>query len=327
MTRWLNRPWRLVALLAVTGILFGGLALAGEASLEDVGVEVGAGALIGAVIVLFKPRFMREVSETAAVVAADVVAESSYRPVSVDELRDIERALVLRRRSESEELASAAEIDVSVRAFCRMIEHALRQEWFADCVFVQLGSSEGCPILEMRQPTRSSESDIYSIKFTLFMINRLGDYVGQYLPHNDVELVWKSGQGEQVMMNWVLDAIDRYDLHDDDLSVEFVFRSILNSYRTMMSAKRAQRGSNERIRGKLIYRINDEWALTSFGLEGIDSPEFFEAHRNEHGEYHGVDVLEIECPSGHDPELWDEAQGACISLVLAASDLYVFDEF
>ena len=323
----LNRPWLLATVLLSTGTVIGGVAIWAGASWRDAAIEIGSAAFLGAMVVLFKPRFMREVGETAAVAAADAVAFSGNRPIGVDDIRKVEAVTVLRRGSDSEELAVAVQDNVTAKACGRLIDHALQQGWFAGGVFVRLGNFQGCPLLEIRKPSNSEGPDASRIELTLFMINAAGDYVGQYFDSRDDELVWRMGQDARTLVHWVLDVIDKYGIHDDELSAEIAIRGLLDSYRTMMKARRARSDSDERIAGELIYRINDEWVLTSRGLESIATPEFVEAQRNGHGEYHGVDVLEIQCPSDHNPELWDEAQGACISLILATSHLFEIDVY
>ena len=76
----------------------------------------------------------------------------------------------------------------------------------------------------------------------------------------------------------------------------------------MVEARQAPEGSRKRLNGKLMLLINDEWALTSAGLEGIESDHFFQWELTTGPRLYIPLNEDGECPSGCQDHLWEEAK-------------------
>ena len=75
-------PWWGIAILLV-GVVLALLGYLWEGTWEDVFIEVGAAAGVGGIVLLFKPRLMRQVKEQAAeagaAVAEDIASTKNVR--------------------------------------------------------------------------------------------------------------------------------------------------------------------------------------------------------------------------------------------------------
>ena len=90
----------------------------------------------------------------------------------------------------------------------------------------------------------------------------------------------------------------------------------------MIAARQEDRSSTNRISGRLVFLVNNEWALTDRGLEGVKSAYVLAPGRNVSGRWVGVDIKESACPMNCDPDLWNEAQYYMSRLARLSGDRY-----
>ena len=91
-------------------------------------------------------------------------------------------------------------------------------------------------------------------------------------------------------------ACEREGVPTAQIELSVVFDALADSYRAMIDSRRSPPTDPRRLRGRLRLLVNDEWAITTAGLES----------RVSHGCLQTPDEG-ADCPSGHRERLWQEA--------------------
>ena len=303
-------PWWGIAILLV-GVVLALLGYLWEGTWEDVFIEVGAAAGVGGIVLLFKPRLMRQVDERAtragAIAAEDIASTKTEafeeRLVKLESIRDIQENERDRLQEETDRIIAAVGSDASVSNLIESLDHASKQGLFAESIFIKTSDDLGQPLFQVSRGIDSIEPEVISmLSFDIFA----GGATYEELEGATVR--WLDGTGFEGFVREVYSAFTRANLPLDKLSLERCVLHIQESHRLMVEARQAPEGSRKRLNGKLMLLINDEWALTSAGLEGIESDHFFQWELTTGPRLYIPLNEDGECPSGCQDHLWEEAK-------------------
>lgn len=296
-TQW---NWKLVA--GVTAL--GAAAVLIGVALQDweggawggVLVEVGAGLALVAAIVFLERRVLQQVSERAESVARDTAARTTREETA--DLRDRVTALEDLERAESEgrhsfetaarEAMSQLEADVSLPPLVDLLETAYDRNYFDPVEFCVRGAdSPDCHLLHfdvLHLPPYESARDVrVRLAFKPFFTPAplgIEDFHDQRLDEDEF-VAWEDDTPLPQVAAGLEALLSRSNLAPDGFSLPYAIRRLLASVEVMSKARSAVTGSPLRLHGRLRLLLNDEWALTTQGLESLTSDHMLVAQRGE----------------------------------------------
>ena len=306
-----------ILLVGVVLILFGWL---WEGTWEDVFIEVGAAAGVGGIVLLFKPRLLRQVDqraaeagttagETAAALRTEALEE---RVVRLEGVSGLQADALTRQRAAAERLVNAVGDSPSFPNIFELLERASAQGLFMDRFFVATSNELGRPLLEVSTDPIAPEDQLIPVGplvyLRIFKLTLIEDEGERFLPAKGGQLIWRSEDSLLELADRLFDTCMRLNLPYDSLMLDVSFASMMLDYHLMFNARQEAEDSANRLTGKLLYAINDEWVLTDAGLEGIASDHFY-GWRDHFGYGYHLDLNSDEAsPSGCRPDLWEEAK-------------------
>ena len=317
-------PWVAVAL-----ILFGaGLVLCGflwEGTWEDVAIEVGAAVGVGGVVLLAKPRLMRQVKQVATQAAADHTEPLTRRVSNLENINEIQANEIKRQRSETERIVTSIEEEVTFANVEALLMHAYQQGFFEERILVKTNTELGKPLLELSPFSVSREDQLLSTGPQVYF--RVFSQVSSY--NNRVQLgpidggtaIWRDTEDSQHIIGRIIGIYKRSRLPEGELDLNLVLSHLIESFRLMTGMLQDTKPGIRRPEGKLVMLINREWALTDLGLECIVSDKTFTPGRNKFGEWVAIDISDTPCPPDCDDALWDEAKAYMESMNAIVTDL------
>ena len=303
-------PWWSIVLVALgAGLIGGGLWLGG--TWADVAIEVGAAAGVGGIVLWFKPRLMRQVDQVATQAAAAVTDKFTEQFVKLENIGELQANEVERQRSETKRIVTSIEEAVTFANVEAMLMHAYHQGFFRERLMVKTNTERGKPLLEISPFSVNREDQLMPMGPQVHF--RVLSYVSSY--NNRVELgpiddgttIWQDGEDLQQIVGRIIGIYKRSRLPENELDFNLVFSHMIESFHLMTGTLQDPRQSTRTPRGKLALLINQEWALTDIGLEGITSDNIFTPGRKD-GRWVAIDVSETPCPPDCDNDLWNEAK-------------------
>ena len=302
--------WGLGLILFGAGLVLGGYLF--EGTWEDVAIEVGAAAGVGGIVLLFKPRLMRQVKQVATQAAADHTEPLTRRVSNLENINDIQATEIKRQQSETERLITATEEEVTFANIEAMLMHAYHQGFFDERVLVKTNTELGKPLLEISPFSVNREDQLvapmHQIFFRVFsQVSSLHNHV-QLGPIDQGIVVWNDGEEVQQIIGKIIGIYTRTRLPEDELDSNLVFSNLIDSFRLMSGTLRDTESETRRPTGKLVFYINEEWALTDIGLESTRSQNIFTPKRNEYGERVEIDIADTPRPPDCDDDQWNEAK-------------------
>ena len=301
--------WGLVLILLGAGLALGGYLF--EGTWEDVAIEVGAAAGVGGIVLLFKPRLMRQVKQVATQAAADHTEPLTRRVSNLENINDIQATEIKRQQSETERLITAIEEEVTFANIEAMLMHAYHQGFFDERVLVKTNTELGKPLLEISPFSVNREDQLvapmHQVFFRVFsQVLSLHNHV-QFGPIDQGIAVWNDGEDVQQIIGKIIGIYKRSRLPEDELDSNLVFSHLIDSFGLMSSTLQDVKPETRRPTGKLVFYINEEWALTDIGLESTRSENIFIPKRNQYGEWVAIDIADTLCPPDCDNDQWHEA--------------------
>ena len=141
----------------LVGVVLAPLGYLWEGTWEDVFIEVGAAAGVGGIVLLFKPRLMRQVGERAAETAtttAEAITTSrtealEERLVRLESISDIQAGEQDRQQEEANRLITAISETPSYDSVFELLTEADEQRLFLDGVFVRTNEGTGTPLMQL----------------------------------------------------------------------------------------------------------------------------------------------------------------------------------
>ena len=311
-------PWWGIA------ILLGGVALVllgwlWEGTWEDVFIEVGAAAGVGGIVLLFKPRLMRQVDQvateaattTATTITASATDDIEERLVRLESVGDIQAQEMQRRQAETERVVEAVANEASFESVAEMLNLAYDKRLFKRRVFIKTGDQLGQPLFAVSGSVSPEDQEVFDTRRCSLSIYHLEVTRYEREQFDEVQggtISWSAGTDIRRTVGEILNTYERLNLPYDTLSLQTFFNHLQESYESMVAARSAPQDSHKRLKGRLIFYINEEWTLTEEGLESTQSDRVFEYGYSEYGEWVVDGVSDSQCPPGHTAHLWDEAQ-------------------
>ena len=309
-------PWVGIA------ILLGGAALVllgwlWEGTWEDVFIEVGAAAGVGGIVLLFKPRLLRQVDERATDVATKAAATTAQdiastrteamekRLIKLESISDIQSRERDRFEQETERIIATVGDDASFASVNGLLDHASKLRLFAETFLVKLSDEQGQPLFETSQRTYQTET-IQAVSFGIVALTH-SDFDTDHYSLLNHRVHWSSDADLEEFITKVYSGLTRANVPQDKFSLETLISNLQESHRLMMDARRAPQGSGKRLNGKLMLLINDEWVVTDAGLEATESDHLYRWYENPpHDNY--IDLYNALCPPDYQQALWEEAK-------------------
>ena len=320
-------PWWGIAILLV-GVALVLLGWLWEGTWEDVFIEVGAAAGVGGIVLLFKPRLMRQVREgakeeaatTAEAVAASRTEALEERLVRLESISDIQAGEQDRQQEEANRLIAAISETPSYDSVYELLAEAEEQRLFLDGVFVRINEAMGTPLVKLSRfiveprDRRYETVELVSLMFHTFKQQ-------SYQEREQSRILWSSDKQFPELVQDILRMHVRLNMPTEGLDLEESFQNLQRSYQLMIDARLSPLTSQRRLQGSLIFLINDEWALTSAGLEATRSDHVYASSRDIQP---GISTKRIgykiavehdtPCPDACQSDLWNEAKFYAILL-------------
>ncbi|MCY3568187.1 MAG: hypothetical protein OXH38_06135 [Chloroflexi bacterium] len=310
--------WGIAILVAgIVLVLFGWL---WEGTWEDVFIEVGAASGVGGIVLLFKPRLMRQVDErttdvatktattTAEEIASTRTEEIEKRLIRLERVSDIQARERDRLHEEAERIIAAVEGDTSFSSLNELLDHASEQGLFAESMFIKTSDDLGQPLLQVSQDIYNTNPFTRMMSFEILVLTEVDFIWLIYSKIEDGAVQWVEGDSFDEFVRELYAVFARANLPHDKLSLQKSLTDLQESHRLMVEARQAAEGSSNRLHGRLRLLINDEWVLTDAGLEGTKSDLIFPWRSiGQYGE-HLERTGDFGCPPNCQEHLWDEAK-------------------
>ena len=308
-------PWWGIGIL-LAGVVLALLGYLWEGTWEDVFIEVGAAAGVGGIVLLFKPRLMRQVKEQAAeagaAVAEDIASTKTeaieQRLVKLESISDIQAREQDRLQEDTQRIIAAVGGDTSFTSLNELLDHASEQGLFSESMFIKTSDDLGQPLFQVSQDIYNTIPLTHMMSFEILVLTEI-DHI--WLIYSKIEggtVQWVEGNSFEEFVREVYAVFARANLPHDKLSLQKSVTDLQESHRLMVEARQAAEGSSKRLNGRLRLLINDEWALTDAGLEGTKSDLLYPwrsiGRYGENLERPG----DFQCPPNCQERLWGEAK-------------------
>ena len=304
--RWLV-PALIGILLLVVGLYIGQWS---SSSWSNVAVALGSATLLLAIGVVVEPRIVRRISKATEEVAT-AAAEFATQDLSqrVTRLEDISSEQAKGRQQRQDEFDSVLS---SLRESVTL--ESLGQALLTAHNYRLLNHGHFC----VRTNSNAESPELYFLplidpKKVLFIwlsfspMDRLislevGDELMNIPQNKDGIVLWRRNQSAGHVASRLEDELIILNSPlVSEFSFEYALGRTIESIEIMFESRTAPHDSPYKLKGSLTVLINDEWVLTSRGLEAVHLPITFD-----------VDELsemssDSECPQGASTELWREA--------------------
>lgn len=306
-------PWWGIAILlaGVLLVLFGWL---WEGTWEDVFIEVGAAAGVGGIVLLFKPRLMRQVREeakeeavtTATAIVTTATDELTSRVVRLENIGDVQANVQERLQEEAEQAISATAAEISYDNIERQLMVASQQSLFSDRILVKTSRVRGHPLMGIQWDDTfdTPGNEIWLTIWCLYLVEDEGE---SFQEIDDDEIAWQPEEDVSSLIQSIVLKYRQLGLPEDDLATRLLFDHLQDSYRLMVTAQQEPPRGGRRVSGKLVFLINAEWVLTDRGLESINTDHFFRWGQKYGPNAHILLDTDRSCPEGCQESLWEEA--------------------
>ena len=315
-------PWWGIA------ILLGGVALVllgwlWEGTWEDVFIEVGAAAGVGGIVLLFKPRLMRQVGQvatdtattTATAIASSATEALEERLVQLEGIGEIQATEMERKQAKAAHVVSTVGADASHANIQELLNDAYDRELFLHNVVLKTGEDTGQPLLRVTQEVLDDPPHTESvILFDILVLTHILPTLKVYRQVNVDAVHWGSEHNTPTLIGELIDNFTRANVPYNELSIKRSFRHLQESYSLMVGARAEPKGSGRRLDGKLVFYINDEWVLTSSGLEATQFNSLFRWNRDDVFGY-DLPIDKAPCPANSSEHLWTEAKLYALQLI------------
>ena len=312
-------PWWGIGIL-LAGIVLALLGYLWEGTWEDVFIEVGAAAGVGGIVLLFKPRLLRQVDERATDVATKAAATTAEeiatsrtegferRLVKLESISDIQARERDRLEQETKRIIATVGDDASFASVNDLLGRAHELRLFAKTLLIRSSDELGQPLFETSQRTYETGTEtVQAISFEI-VAPTLSDFLPERYSWLDHEVHWSSDADLEEFISEVYSVLTRANVPHDRFSLQTLISNLQGSHRLMMEARKAPQGSGKRLNGKLMLLINDEWVVTDAGLEATQLDRLYRwIESPSYGNYL-TDFSNESCPPNYQQTLWDEAR-------------------
>ena len=305
--------WGGLVLVLLVGlvVLIGGLYLGrwSRDSWSNVVIEIGAAAVLFALGVAIQPFFLRRLRRaTESVAKATVSLETEdlrERLVQLEDITDGQYQGRQQRVERFDALLAKLRDNVSVESVGRALEVA-HEYRLLNYGFFRVRTSNTIEGPELYFLPQIAGKEVAWIWISFGIIDKLEKLdMGETsfaVPATRLGTVlWMKGKEDAGQVAASLEE-ELIKMNVPSFNYSFVepLNRLIESIEIMFMSRNATSDSGCRVKGRLTVLINNEWALTSEGLEAIHLPQVF-------GRRTIGDADNISCPTGASPELWYEA--------------------
>ena len=304
--RWLV-PALAGILLLVVGLYVGQWS---SSSWSNVAIALGSATLLFAIGVVVEPLIVRRIgkaTEAVATAAAELATQDlSQRVTRLEDISSEQAKGRQQRQYEFDSVLASLRESVTVESLGQALVTAHRYRLLNHGHFcVRTNSNSESPELYFLALRDSKKIVFIWLSFspmdTLVPLE-VGNELMNVPPNEDGIVLWgRDESAGQVASRLEEELIVLNSLLTSEFSFEYALERMIKSIEIMFESRTAPRNSPYKLKGSLNVLINDEWALTSRGLEAVHLLVTF-----------GADELsrmdsESECPPGASPERWIEA--------------------
>ena len=308
--------WGAALVLVGITLISGGLLLGG--TWADVYIEVGAAAGVGGIVVLFKPRLMRQVDQvateaaatTAEAIATSKTVELERRFEKFESITDIQ-AKVLERLDEEVEQMVAAMMTPSYSDLESLLKTAADRGFFSGRLLIRTGDVRESPLIEIFYDQMEPEpfsTNFPRIILKIHTLRWLDGYGLEFLETPGGDVVLESKDTLEDITEKIVLAYNRIGSPIAQNTIAYLFEHLTSSFRLMAGARQDSTERKSRILGKLFFMINEEWVLTDRGLESTLLDRIFGPEYDDYEQPYGINIANVPCPLECNADLWDETQ-------------------
>lgn len=265
------------------GVIVAGLWAGGfhKAALSDVLIDVGTAIGLVLVIVLLQRRILVQVAARVARQTAEETVEREtsglrervVRLENLDETQSEERER--RRQASTEPVRRLLNEELSARVVGEVLADAYQERLLDPERFrVRTSASPDCHVLYFLAVKASNEVPILWLDFEPFEWgdDRFDLKGGGSLPmplRRDTTVIWIHNQDAAEIASELEKGLERVNQPTHGFSLGYALHQLARSVEVTIQARAAPVGDPARLRGTLMLLINEEWAITSFGLESV----------------------------------------------------------
>ena len=299
--------WGWVTVLTVAALALLGVGVAGGGwtieSWSNAALAVASGLLVLLVGVVVEPRLVREVKAATREAARAEMEPLEQRVMGLEALASSQ---IEQRQRVEEEVVAAADLlrsDVTRDAVADVLRRGVGLGLFEAMLFrLRASASIEGPDLFLFLMEYGEVSELWmNFGPVLFGSVDPSQWDPMYGPdeENPVGTVWERGQSATAIVRTLEMRLlsDEIECHSD-FNLARALDMLATSLQAAFAARSGELGEG-RFRGPLICLVNDEWAITSHGLES----------RIADCRYPLDDDVPVDslCPADHSPDLWHDA--------------------
>ena len=314
--------WPLVLLLTGFGVItaIGGLAVADfdRSAFSGLLIEIGAGVGLVATVVLIERRLIGRISDAASAVATETVRtetaglqERIVRLENLDEAHEQERAH--RRTSNEATVQRVLNDELTAAAVGELLVDAIEDRLLVDDTFgVRTGTAPDSPVLYFCALSAANGVAALWLDFEPLMISNqpidVPDLGEMFAPRGtDSTVMWIHDETAAEVASGLEAGLERTNTPANGFSFSYALTQLATSIEIMRVARAAPADDPRRLQGKLILLVNDDWVITTAGLESLSTPNRFPINA---GAFGNLLPRHVRLPDGFDETLtgWEEAQ-------------------
>jgi low affinity Fe/Cu permease len=305
--------------LIVAGLWAGGFH---EAATSDVLIDVGTAIGLVLVIVLLQRRILVQVALVARQTAEETVERETsglrdrvVRLENLDEAQEQERER--RRRASTEPVRRLVNDELSAQVVGQVLAYAYGERMLDPERFrVRTSASPHCHVLYFLALKAANGVPVLWLDFEPF---EWGDGTfelqgGETIPlpkGRDTTVVWIYEKDAAEIASELEKGLERVNRPSHDFSLRYALQQLAKSVEVVIQARAAPVDDPTRLRGALALLVNDDWAITSFGLESVTHDVAYQvswAQFLSGGVYHRTTLRMSADPPEEARAGWDEAQ-------------------
>ena len=308
----INRKWLSITLIVGVGSLLAGASIGewSRGSISGLLIEIGGGAVLFAIGIILQPLILRKIGtatqEVASATARSVTDDLSRRISRLEDIKEEQVQGRHQREQEVSEVLANLRSDVSVESVGHALMEAYKYRLLSPGGF-RVRTSDKLDGPELRFLPLAEPGKVVLLWMSFVPMNLVPQELGgevMDLPENsDGVVLWKHGDmsAGQIAARLESELIKLNHSAMSEFSFSYAIERLIQSIDVMFRSRNAAYRSGLKIEGPLIVLINDEWVLTSRGLESV--------HLETVVDYWPVRSSEADlvCPAGASPRLWEEA--------------------
>lgn len=305
--RWLVPALIVGVLLLVVGLDLGQWS---SSAWSNVAVALGSATLLFAIGIVVEPLIVRRIgraTETVVTAAAKLATEDlGQRVTRLEDIGSEQAKGRQQRQNELDNVLARLREGVTIESLGQALATAHNYRLLNHGHFcVRTSSNPESPelyFLPLISPARIVFIWLSFRPMDRFVTMEFGDELMNVPQNEDGIVLWaKDESAGQVASRLERELIVLNSPLASEFSFEYALEGMIKSIEIMFSSRTAPHDGPYKLKGSLTTLINDEWALTSKGLEAVHLPVTFGADEL------GLIDSEPECPPGASSELWIEA--------------------